>query len=65
MTTPSEEPHQAQPRGSAGRRTARARRERPGALPDIDEESRERWEDESPATTVDRPGSGTETTPRT
>jgi hypothetical protein len=26
---------------------------------EIDEESRERWEDESPASTLDRPGSGT------
>ncbi len=36
-----------------GRRTGVA-----GGFPEMDEESRERWEDESPASTLARPGSG-------
>lgn len=33
-------------------------KEHPPPQPALDDESRERWEDESPASTLDRPGSG-------
>lgn len=40
-------------------------RELPDVIPGIDEDSRERWEDESPASTLARPGSGVDPTPST
>lgn len=48
---------------SLGVHPSRFRQELPDEIPGVDEQSRERWEDESPASTLARPGSGVDPTP--